>query len=112
MQGRGGEPELSSSIQYIKGVGPQLAKVLTRKGIRTIEDALYFLPRTYEDRSRLTPIRDLVPGTSATPPPARGVSPLAPPRAGAAPRFSGGVAPEEPGVFPPWCFPPPPPFGG
>ncbi len=61
-----GEPEISASIQTIKGVGPQLAKVLGKKGIKTIEDALYFLPRTYEDRSRLTPIRDLAMGQTAT----------------------------------------------
>jgi ATP-dependent DNA helicase RecG len=57
---------LSSSIQYIKGVGPKLAKVLSKKGIETIEDALYFIPRTYEDRSRITRMGDLSPGMSAT----------------------------------------------
>jgi len=57
---------LSSSIQYIKGVGPKLAKVLSKKGIETIEDALYFIPRTYEDRSRITKMGDLSPGVSVT----------------------------------------------
>jgi ATP-dependent DNA helicase RecG len=50
---------LDSPIQYIKGVGPRLAKVLSKKGVETIEDALYFLPRTYEDRRRLTPIGEV-----------------------------------------------------
>lgn len=50
---------LDSPIQYIKGVGPKLAAVFAKKGITTFEDALYFLPRTYEDRRRLTPIGDL-----------------------------------------------------
>ncbi len=59
-------PKISESIQAVKGVGPNLARVLSKKGIKTIEDALYFLPRTYEDRSRLTPIRDLVAGRTAT----------------------------------------------
>ncbi len=62
----GAEPEISASIQEIKGVGPNLARVLSKKGIKTIEDALYFLPRAYEDRSRLTPIRELVSGQTAT----------------------------------------------
>ncbi len=35
---------LQTPVQYVKGVGPKLSKVLERKGIRTVEDALYFLP--------------------------------------------------------------------
>ncbi len=50
-----------SSIQYVKGVGPKLATLLKKKGINTIEDALYYLPRAYEDRSKLTTISKLVP---------------------------------------------------
>ena len=42
--------ELSTPIQFMKGVGPKLAGVLKKKGIETVEDALYFLPRKYEDR--------------------------------------------------------------
>lgn len=50
---------LSSPIQYVKGVGPKLAQLLSKKGISTVEDALYFLPRDYEDRRRLTPLGSL-----------------------------------------------------
>lgn len=57
---------LSTDIQFIKGVGPKLAQVLSKKGISTIEDALYFLPRTYEDRRRILKIRDIVPNQNAT----------------------------------------------
>ncbi len=57
---------LSSPIQFIKGVGPKLAKVLSRKGIETIEDALYFIPRAYEDRRHITPIKNLRPNQTAT----------------------------------------------
>ena len=57
---------LSTDIQFIKGVGPKLAQVLSKKGISTIEDALYFIPRTYEDRRRITKCRDLIPNQSAT----------------------------------------------
>jgi len=59
-------PTLTSSIQYLKGVGPKLAKVLSKKGLQTIEDALYNLPRTYEDRRSITPIRNLKPNQPAT----------------------------------------------
>lgn len=57
---------LSTDIQFIKGVGPKLAKVLSKKGIATIEDALYFIPRGYEDRRKITKCRELIPNRSAT----------------------------------------------
>lgn len=57
---------LSNSVQYVKGVGPNLAKLLSKKGIATLEDALYFVPRAYEDRRRITPIRSLRMGETAT----------------------------------------------
>jgi ATP-dependent DNA helicase RecG len=53
---------LLTPIQYVKGVGPKLAKLFEKKGIRTVEDALYFLPRVYEDRRNLKKISELKPG--------------------------------------------------
>lgn len=46
-------------IQYIKGVGPQRVKLLSRLGINSVKDALYYLPYRYEDRSNLKRISDL-----------------------------------------------------
>jgi ATP-dependent DNA helicase RecG len=57
---------LLTPIQYVKGVGPKLAKVFEKKGIRTVEDALYFLPRVYEDRRNLKKISELKPGRKET----------------------------------------------
>ncbi|MBI5380006.1 MAG: ATP-dependent DNA helicase RecG [Nitrospirae bacterium] len=57
---------LSTPIQYVKGVGPRRAKLLERLGIRTVEEALYYLPWRYEDRGSLTPIARLTPGRFAT----------------------------------------------
>jgi len=57
---------LQTSIQYVKGVGPKLAKLFEKKGIRDIEDALYFLPRAYEDRRNLMKISELKPGKKET----------------------------------------------
>ncbi len=57
---------LLTPIRYVKGVGPKLAKLFEKKGIRTVEDALYFLPRCYEDRRNLRPISELKPGGPAT----------------------------------------------
>ncbi len=56
----------ASEIQYLKGVGPARAKILAAHGIRTVEDLLYYTPFRYEDRTRLTRIRDLVPGQTTT----------------------------------------------
>ncbi len=57
---------LLTPIRYVKGVGPKLARLFEKKGIRTVEDALYFLPRRYEDRRNLRPISELKPGNLAT----------------------------------------------
>ena len=65
---RKGPPKdrLFTPIQYIKGVGPKLSKVLEKKGIRTVEDALYFLPRAYEDRRLLKRVSELEAGRKET----------------------------------------------
>jgi len=57
---------LLTPIQYVKGVGPKLAKLFEKKGIRTVEDALYFLPRCYEDRRNLKKISELKTGKKET----------------------------------------------
>ncbi len=59
-QGQG----ITKSLQYVKGIGPKLGERLAKKGLTTIEDALYFLPIRYEDRSLMSSIRDLQVGTS------------------------------------------------
>jgi ATP-dependent DNA helicase RecG len=56
----------ASEVQFLKGVGPVRAELLASRGIRTVEDLLYYTPFRYEDRTRLTRIRDLVPGQSTT----------------------------------------------
>ena len=61
-------PKLTAAaeVQFLKGVGPVRAELLASRGIRTVEDLLYYTPFRYEDRTRLTPIHDLVPGQTAT----------------------------------------------
>jgi ATP-dependent DNA helicase RecG len=51
-------PSLKDPIRFVKGVGEKLALVLGRKGLTTIEDLLFYLPRTYEDRRRIFDISD------------------------------------------------------
>jgi ATP-dependent DNA helicase RecG len=57
---------LLTPIQYVKGVGPKLAKLFEKKGILSVEDALYFLPRRYEDRRNLKKISELRAGRKET----------------------------------------------
>jgi len=57
---------LTQSIQFLKGVGPARAQMLRRLGIETIGDALALLPRRYDDRTNLKPIRSLQVGTQET----------------------------------------------
>lgn len=54
------------SIQYLKGVGPDRARLFAKLGISTVEDFLYYLPFRYIDRSRIKKIRDLSPGETVT----------------------------------------------
>jgi len=53
---------LQTSIQYVKGVGPKISQLLKKKGIETIEDALYNLPIRYEDRREIRRVADLIVG--------------------------------------------------
>lgn len=57
--------ELSTDVQFIKGIGPQRAKALSKLGIRTLWDLIGWFPRRYEDRRTMRRIADLVPGESA-----------------------------------------------
>ena len=56
----------ASEVKYLKGVGPARAELLASRGIRTVEDLLYYTPFRYEDRTHITPIRDLVAGQTTT----------------------------------------------
>ena len=58
--------ELSTSVQYVKGIGPRLAEVLGAKGIHTVDDLLHYLPFRYEDRVNPRGISELRPGEMAT----------------------------------------------
>ena len=50
---------LTTPIQFVKGVGPQLAPLLERLELRTASDLLFCFPRDYHDASRLLAIHEL-----------------------------------------------------
>jgi len=53
----------TTSIRYVKGIGPKRAATFNSIGIETIADLLYFFPRRYEDRSTFIPLSEIQPGT-------------------------------------------------
>src|ERR1700739_1028297 len=58
--------ELSTPVQYVKGIGPKLAEILATKGISTVGDLLNYLPFRYEDRLNPRGIAELRAGEIAT----------------------------------------------
>ncbi|MDO4712541.1 MAG: ATP-dependent DNA helicase RecG [Candidatus Saccharibacteria bacterium] len=54
--------KLTTALKQIKGVGPKTAEALAAAGLHTVEDALGFLPRRYDDYSHAVRIVDLSPG--------------------------------------------------
>src|ERR1700756_263715 len=58
--------ELSTPVQYVKGVGPRIGEILATKGIHTVGDLLHYLPFRYEDRLNPRGISELRPGEMAT----------------------------------------------
>src|SRR5260370_41559766 len=58
--------EPTTSVQYVKGIGPRLADVLGAKHIHTVDDLLHYLPFRYEDRVNPRGIAELRVGEMAT----------------------------------------------
>jgi ATP-dependent DNA helicase RecG len=56
------EPNLSSPLTVLRGVGPALAKTLERLDLFRVEDLLFLLPLRYEDRTTLNRIGSVRPG--------------------------------------------------
>jgi ATP-dependent DNA helicase RecG len=54
-----------ASVTTLAGVGDSLAALLGRIGLATLQDLWFHLPLRYEDRTRVTPIRELKVGETA-----------------------------------------------
>jgi ATP-dependent DNA helicase RecG len=57
---------LTTEVRMIKGVGPQRAELLAKRGIHTFEDLLAYLPFRYEDRIQFSNIKDIQPAGTYT----------------------------------------------
>jgi len=53
------------SVTRLKGVGAKQAALLEKLGISTLQDLLFHLPLRYQDRTHITPIGALFPGSEA-----------------------------------------------
>ena len=51
-------------LSTLKGVGPSLAEKLEKIGLLSVQDMLFHLPLRYEDKTRVTTVRNLLVGTS------------------------------------------------
>jgi len=56
---------LDSDVQYVKGVGPRRSALLGSRGIRTVEDLLLHIPKSYQDRANFVPLSSLRVGQDA-----------------------------------------------
>jgi len=57
---------LQTDVRMVKGVGPQRAELLAKRGIYTLEDLLNYLPFRYEDRIHFSKIKDIQPNGTYT----------------------------------------------
>jgi ATP-dependent DNA helicase RecG len=57
---------LATPVQYVKGVGPALASLLSRMGVLTVGDLLAVTPIRYIDRRRVLAVSELTPGKDRT----------------------------------------------
>src|SRR3954465_2605292 len=57
--------QLDSDVQYVKGVGPRRSALLGSRGIRTVENLLLHLPKSYQDRASFVPLASLKVGEAS-----------------------------------------------
>ena len=49
----------AAPVSTLPGIGPKVAEKLAARGLATVGDLWLHLPRQYEDRTRIVPIRAL-----------------------------------------------------
>jgi ATP-dependent DNA helicase RecG len=57
---------LADSVRYLHGVGPEMSRRLSKLGIDTVRDLLFHIPVGYRDRSEISAIARLSPGSEAS----------------------------------------------
>lgn len=57
---------LRKNLQFLKGVGPKRSQLLQRVGIETVFDLLWYIPRSYYNRSQVQAIKELQEGQNCS----------------------------------------------
>ena len=60
--------ELSSSVQYLKGIGEKKAQAFEKLGVFSLYDLVSYFPSRYEDRTKFCPIAAAAVSAWSTPP--------------------------------------------
>jgi ATP-dependent DNA helicase RecG len=60
---REGSTDLATTLEGLPGVGPITRDRLAQKGLATVGDVLFFLPRRWDDLRQVVPLRALVAGS-------------------------------------------------
>jgi ATP-dependent DNA helicase RecG len=63
---KGRKFEITSPLTAVPGIGPKSAKTLSKLGLETLGDLMWFLPRRYDDYSKLKPINRIWYGEEIT----------------------------------------------
>ncbi|MBN8555305.1 MAG: ATP-dependent DNA helicase RecG [Deltaproteobacteria bacterium] len=61
-----GTPDLEKPLRYLKGVGEKLSLLFAKKDILKVRDLLYYFPRTYEDRRKISTLDELQAGMTTS----------------------------------------------
>ncbi len=61
-----GSKDPDTPVKYAKHVGPKREKVLAKLGVVTLGDLIWHIPRDYEDRRKIVPLKELVPDEKVT----------------------------------------------
>ncbi len=56
---------LDIPVSRLRGIGAKRSALLLKRGLSTVLDLFYFIPRDYEDRTKTTPISQLIDGKPA-----------------------------------------------
>ena len=51
--------QLDSAVQFVKGVGPRRSALLASRNVRTVQDLLLHIPKSYQDRANFVPLSSL-----------------------------------------------------
>ena len=53
---------LNSPLTVLKGIGPKKAELFSKLGVNSVLDLVYYLPRSFEDRSTVKKLSECTPG--------------------------------------------------